>query len=108
MVDTVMICYQSDAPDCRHLVKTAPMFCMSPKRNLCDIDPSHPVECPFYESGEMTIEQLHYQLREYVEEAVTELKEHNEVTLYRAFSYGFFYLNIITVVIVAIVLWSAS
>ena len=68
-----MICYQSDAPDCRHLIKTAPMSCMSPKRNKCDIDQSHPVECLFYEPGAMTNEQANVIIRQYFEEGLADL-----------------------------------
>ena len=44
------------------------MFCMSPERNLCDIDPTHPIECSFYEPGEMTNEQANVIIREYFED----------------------------------------
>lgn len=101
-----MICYQSDAPDCCYLIKTAPMSCMSPERNLCDIDPTHPLECPYYEPDEMTVAQANYQLRGYFDEVIAKLKEHNEAILYRAYKYGFFYSFVTFSIAILIVLWS--
>ena len=52
------------------------MFCMSPERNLCDIDPTHPVECSFYEPGEMTNEQANVIIHEYFEEGFDDIDRH--------------------------------